>query len=353
MIRPDDTDARAGFTLIELIVVIAVIGVLIALLLPAVQHAREAARRIQCANNLKQIALAAVNYENSHGSFPIGSPRMYDPVINSFFYTIPSTNGPIFAESNSVFVAMLSQFDQQPLFNAVNFSRSIYAAPNNTVFGIRIGALSCPSDPSMDTPLVYPDGLFEHHPLTIQYTSYVGCTGTWYPEILQHYDNQDSLKRQINGLFNYDTSYAIASITDGTSQTIAFGETARGLLAEEDRPWFHWWADAVTADTLFWTLYPMNPHRKIPNISDEYAIAHATSASSFHNQGANFAFCDGHVKFISDSINTWPFDPATGYPLGVSKTSGGIYVLAPGTQLGVYQRLSTRNGGEVVSADAY
>ena len=96
-------------------------------------------------------------------------------------------------------------------------------------------------------------------PPFVHFTSYVGCTGTWFPEILQHYDNQAGLRNQINGAFNYDVAYSYASVTDGLSQTFAFGETAHGLLSADDQPWWHWWADAVTGDTLFWTLYPTEP----------------------------------------------------------------------------------------------
>jgi prepilin-type N-terminal cleavage/methylation domain-containing protein/prepilin-type processing-associated H-X9-DG protein len=343
---------QGGFTLIELLVVIAIIAVLIGLLLPAVQSAREAARRAQCINNLKQLALAAHNYHDVYGTLPIGSPRMYDPILAPFQYTIPPTNGPIVGETQSVFVSMLAQLDQQPLFNAVNFSRSIYARPNNTIFATGVSTLWCPSDASVfGSAFTGVDS--DYSPPLVKFTSYVGCTGMWFPEILQHYDNTTALKAQINGVFNYDTSYSLAAITDGSSQTILFGETAHGLLSADDQTWWHWWADAVTGDTLFWTLYPLNPHRKIPNISDEYSEAYISSASSFHPGGANFALADGSVRFLKDSINTWPFDPASGFPLGVSKTGGGVYVIGPKTQIGVYQALSTRNGGEVVSADSY
>ena len=344
--------SRSGFTLIELLVVITIIGVLIGLLLPAVQSAREAARRVQCVNNLKQLVLALHNYHDIHGSLPIGSPRMFDPDLSSSIYTIPPTSGPIYGENQSVFVSLLGQLEQQPLYNAVNFSRSIYTAPNSTVFGTGIAALWCPSDGTVGQrgatggdSVTFPP--FDH------FTSYVGCTGTWFPEILQHYDNQAAAKQQINGAFNYDVAYSFASVKDGLGQTFAFGETAHGLLSTDDQPWWHWWADAVTGDTLFWTLYPLNPHRKVANISDEYSEAFVSAASSFHPGGANFAFLDGSVRFVKDTIATWPFDPKTGFPRGVSKTSGGIYILAPGTQFGVYQALSTRAGGEVVDAASY
>jgi prepilin-type N-terminal cleavage/methylation domain-containing protein/prepilin-type processing-associated H-X9-DG protein len=345
--------SRRGFTLIELLVVIAIIAVLISLLLPAVQAAREAARRGQCINNLKQLALAAQNYHDAHGTLPIGSPRMYEPVSMGILYTRPSSSGLVFAEVHSVFVSLLGQLEQQPLFDATNFSRSIYSAVNYTVFATGVQTLWCPSDPTITEKHTFSSGSFEPGPFTVSHTSYAGCTGMYFPEILLHYDNQGPLKQQINGAFNYDFSYSLAAFTDGTSQTFLFGERAHGLLSADDQAWWHWWADAVTGDTLFWTLYPLNPHRRIPNISGEYSEAYVSAASSFHPGGANMAFADGSVRFMKDSIDTWPFDPASGYPKGVSITSGGIYVLAPGTRSGTYQALSTRNGGEVVSADFY
>src|SRR4051812_10902245 len=105
---------RSGFTIIELLVVIAVVGMLTALLLPAVQMAREAARRSQCVNNLKQLGLGCQNYLAANNSFPIGLPYMYD--------TDPNIN--FFIGNQSVFVSLLAQLEQQPLFNAVNFDRS-------------------------------------------------------------------------------------------------------------------------------------------------------------------------------------------------------------------------------------
>jgi prepilin-type processing-associated H-X9-DG protein len=130
------------------------------------------------------------------------------------------------------------------------------------------------------------------------------------------------------------------------------GERANGKFSDPDRDFYGWWGDSVATDTIFTTLYPLNPFNKVPGVPTEYTSSWDSAASSFHPGGANFAFADGSVRFLKDSISTWPFDPATGYPKGVSD-SNGFLVLAAGTQYGVYQQLSTRNGGEVVSADSY
>ena len=113
-----------------------------------------------------------------------------------------------------------------------------------------------------------------------------------------------------------------------------------------------WWGDSLSTDTIFTTLYPINPFNKVPVVSEEYSCSWDSSASSFHPGGANFAFADGSVRFLKDSISTWPFNPSTGFPVGATDTNGFL-ILAPGTQYGVYQKLSTRNGGEVISTDSY
>ena len=126
---------RRGFTLIELLVVIAIIGVLIALLLPAVQAAREAARRVQCTNNLKQLALAAQSYHDANGCFPGNS-------YTGQFFNPPNK----YYENFSAFVRMLPYFEQAPMYNATNFNLTSGNWENATICGVQVASLLCPSD---------------------------------------------------------------------------------------------------------------------------------------------------------------------------------------------------------------
>jgi prepilin-type N-terminal cleavage/methylation domain-containing protein len=338
--RPDPR----GFTLIELLVVLSVIGVLIALLLPAIQAAREAARQVGCTNNLKQLALACHGYADVHGAFPIGNPMMFDPdpAINFYFVT------------QSLFVSMLGQLEQQPLYNAVNFNRMIYASPNYTIFGTGLNVLWCPSDPSIQMMTQFV--VFEPpSTCTMRYSSYAGCTGVFNIEPWLYPGDELNPARtaQLNGLFINHRSIRLAEITDGMSQTMLLSERAHGLLPGEDFFEAYWWADGGGPDTRFWTMFPMNPFQKIPDWQEVLWGAHVIAPSSFHRGGALFAFADGSVKFLKDSINSWACDPATGYPLGLTQNDQGFFRVAPGTTLGVFQALSTRSGNELVSAESY
>ena len=346
-------DSR-GFTLIELLVVIAIIAVLIGLFLPAVQAAREAARRAQCVNNLKQIGLAMHNYESAHGSFPIGA------VLNN-----PSDAatdcGPAgsygYSRDFTAFALILPYVEQAAAFNAINFNFSAggpYApyphagATNNTGLIVSVSSYLCPSD-SRTNPYTLAESFNAY-----SQTSYYPSGGTW--NTLAYYQGPACWQMYPgNGAFDTLTSYKVSAFTDGTSNTIFVGETAR-FKNDPDRlfnQWsrYGWYGSALGRGT---TTRPQGLAYEVPRINanlmpddwsqlpdgttdDSYADYKAWLGNiplykefgqwgfrSQHPGGANFAFGDGSVKFLKESIN-----------------------------LNIYQALGTRNFGEVVSADAF
>ncbi len=354
---------RAAFTLIELLVVIAIIAVLIALLLPAVQAAREAARRIQCTNNLKQIGLGMMNYESAYGSFPMAAWAQINP----------GTGGP--DQAYSCFGAMLPFFEQAPLFSAYNTSFNYRCDANSTVSGAGLTALWCPSDAAVIgaswTEPAGTDG--KSFPQNFHFSSYAGCYGYWAGVITGCANfpacGGPGLQQQ-NGIivstglgpFYPPASrgiVTIASVTDGLSNTFGFSEHAHGLLAVGSGfDHWNWWISGNYGDTAYTTFYPQNPQKKIPNYrSDVEAGAYIDSSSSFHPGGCNHAMCDGSVRFIKDSISSWPLD-SNGNPPGAFYNGNGSPVWAITNtpqmfQTGVYQALGSKNGGEVISSDQY
>ena len=255
---------RSGFTLIELLVVIAIIAVLLGLLLPAVQSAREAARRIQCVNNLKQIALAAHNYLDAIGALPQGMPFQVDGN-----HPEASALGQVF-NAHSIFVAMLPQLEQQPLFNSINFNMNMWNAPNFTIHGVSLNLLSCPSDPGAAEARIVPDGSMQDPgAVTMKYTSYAGNSGTW-----QLWFQQDFPPQQyMNGLFHIRSAVRLAQITDGTSNTIAFSERRHSarrhighVLAVVDfrQLWRHAFLHAVPDEPVPEGQWPVHRQRRRP-----------------------------------------------------------------------------------------
>jgi prepilin-type N-terminal cleavage/methylation domain-containing protein/prepilin-type processing-associated H-X9-DG protein len=370
-----DTDRKRGFTLIELLVVIFIIAVLVGLLLPAVQSAREAARRIQCINNLKQLTLALHNYESANGSFPPG-----------YCYQAYAGN---YSDAQGHLVRIAAYLEQTPIANAMNFSIPMFYSANTTVSGTGLNILWCPSDGSIvNLNHTYPAPYtFDGGPLPTTYSSYAGCMGMWptFGIVSSVWAGNEESLPQTNGvLFSigyppgnpvmiYGTSFPgrtglspvrVADVSDGLSNTIAYGEHAHGLFSRTpdangtiDFYCWNWWTSGNFGDTIFTTYFPMNPQKKLTtgyylqvgpfNQGDDMV----TAASSFHPGGANFSFCDGSVRFLKETIDSWTIVPANGLPQGVTYQNG-IYCAAPGA-VRVYQALSTRNGGEVISAGAY
>jgi|SRR5271157_1178876 len=360
--RPFRSRHRA-FTLIELLVVIAIIAVLISLLLPAVQSAREAARRAQCVNNLKQIALAVMNYESANNAFPAAEFDCYCETPGTVH------NGPSF------FVAICPQMEQSQIYNAYNFSITWRSYPNITVTNAQIASLICPSETVPDrTPL---QSSYTSAPIPVPATvpflqahsTYAGCSGIYYSDYKSSTSLQDpcyaTWAATEKGVIVGDNKITIASITDGTSNTFMLGETAIGTLSTNSSYFVsqaqaRWWQLGFWYCGEFDCEYPINAYKRVPYQS--FPMGHNTNgdwvpaegASSFHPGGANFAFCDGSVKFIKETIASWgPYNTATGDPVGFTYglTCGEDYIGTAQPQ--VYQMLATRNGGEVISADSY
>jgi prepilin-type N-terminal cleavage/methylation domain-containing protein len=310
---------RFAFTLIELLVVIAIIAILIALLLPAVQQAREAARRTQCRNNMKQLGLALHNYHDTHQTFP----------LTQVFTYFPGAAGTAGIPRNHSWVSMILPYiDQAPLYNQINFSAPMW---NSTTTQFQLGsngqpivstqltALMCPSDPGFSGNTALSHGISQ--------TNYAGSMGWdwWY-----------RASHPVSGVFQNGGNTRIRDITKGTSSTIMVGEVStqgfeppagvpghlrsgggrirgggagnavfRAALISPgtnedvmiDRGWtrpdgavagFWWRGGPYVCQPTYLSCFGMNNNWPGP--------------SSVHAGGAHFLMADGAVRFINDSI---------------------------------------------------
>ena len=362
-------------TLMDFVVTVALVAICTITLIPPIQSAREAARRVQCINNLKQLGSATHSYLMTCGTYPSGI--RYQPLGGNCF------------TSGSCLVDLSHYFENGTAFNALNVQLNIYDPQNATISGIGFSSLWCPSDPVVAKRTTFPAGTVTSVPLPMRFTSYGADAGEFFIQDVRppfkvdpvtcETDFADEMpgQQQMNGVIYHLSHVSIASITDGTGNTFLFGERAHGKLRASDLEYSNWWTSGTYGDTMFTTFFGMNVFKKPPFDIDRGPVCSAdggsnefaASPSSFHPGGANFAFCDGSVKFIKDSTSSWQIDPRSiGTPGIPSPNPPGclpfwmgrgvkgdpyVYAIPAGTSIGILQQLSTRNGGEVVSADQY
>lgn len=290
-----------GFTLLEMLVVISIIGVLVGLLLPAIQAAREAARREGCANNLKQIGLAMQSYETSHKAFPPGRVGCDDTGDEMSIAACPPGLPPERKTAASGFVVLLPQLELQALYDQLAiddgglWNRNVddlgwYANPSKRV-GIQEQppVHHCPSDTSTRISDVYA-------PVLAATGSYAFVQGTLGPGNHYEYARPEQIKYENNGPFLYVSSRRPSQVVDGLSQTMFVGEV---LLADTWESSNTWTYALSNADCLRTTSNRLNT---IPG--DGYVYDRQNGAfGSQHPEGALFTFGDAHVEFVHDAID--------------------------------------------------
>jgi prepilin-type N-terminal cleavage/methylation domain-containing protein/prepilin-type processing-associated H-X9-DG protein len=332
---------KLGFTLIELLVVIAIIAVLVALLLPAVQQAREAARRSQCKNNLKQIGLALHNYHDAAKCFP----------PESIWAFTPAGGGAMQARNYTWITMILPYLDQAPLYNSINFSQPIWGQMLNgkTIVSTQLPVLTCPSDYGVPIGQSANKG-------KMGVTCYAGAEGyDWWTR------NADGL----GGIFTLNFATRISDIPDGTTNTIIVGEcnangytngghqrVGTGVIRAGNnsvfRPAFvsppysdsqgsagNAWPspDGANNPQTSWAWWEGAPYAYKPTYLHCFGFnAEWPGAGSVHVGGCHFLMADGSVQFLSQSIN-YPGEASNNYVNGA----------------GVWGALNTTKGGEVVS----
>ncbi len=297
---------RSAFTLVELLVVIAIIGILIGMLLPAVQQVREAARRIECANNVRQIGLALLNYESAHQAFPPG-------------WRTSNTSAPIEEPGWGWSAYVLPQLEGQNIADQIDFDIPIEHSIHESIIQSEVSFFLCPSDPApslvnLDVHIededehdddnfffALDDDDHDHEDLWVGRSNYSGCFGS---------EEIDDDPANGNGTFFANSDIRLAEFTDGLSNTMIVGERTNELATVS-------WVGLVP-DVGAPAARIVGAADHSPNSLD----GHFEDFRSHHPGGINVVLGDGSAHFVNQNISEI-----------------------------VFQSLATRAGGEIVSID--
>ena len=349
-----------AFTLVELLVVIAIIGILIAMLLPAVQKVRESARRIQCANNIKQIVLATHSYESAFQVFPPGRlgydtdrPDVFNKFGDANKRVGPDTGLDMRFEGASLFTIILPFIEQGNALNLIdlknvpiwsghtmatswNPSSDPIVAQAVSVISKQMPVFVCPSD-NLEEICEGSHGV-DIQPATGSYAACVGdAPASTRPEAKYTGFGAPDLA---NGAFVYVTKFGVGQITDGTSNTFFIGETQEGHRTGQSNIWSNANRFSSSLRGCFTPLnHPLDdngsdgvafPGTAADGVSDPGFVSGADGGKcnggfgSFHDGGTNFGYGDGSVRYLDENID-----------------------------LVSYRALSTRNGREVIAANDF
>lgn len=342
-----------GFTLIELLVVIAIIAILIALLLPAVQQAREAARRTQCKNNLKQLGLALHNYADVYGVFP--------PYAGG---TGAPAGGLGMRSRVSGIVALLPYFEMANLYSQISDASTVGSQPAwgaQVFWTTPIPSIQCPSDPGSTPPVGALRGK----------KNYVFCAGDSTAGNGNNTSSATPIIVRTRGMFGALACYGFRDNVDGTSNTIAMAEaispvsaagiggvarttsianpaacralfdsttkayTDGGFVADTTRGYR--WGDGAAYFSAFSTATPPNSTSCFTTATANHWYAGMFNTSSYHTGGVQVALMDGSCRFISENIDAG--NQATAPPAGTVSTQ---------SPYGIWGALGTRAGGETI-----
>ncbi len=316
--------ARPAFTLIELLVVIAIIAVLIALLLPAVQAAREAARRIQCVNNLKQLGLALHNYIGIHDMLPKGG---FGGSVTPATIAQPALQKTRIQSWGAAIAPLL---EQSPVYNAINQTKWYVEPENQTVSQTRLAAFLCPSNPAGDVGK--PNGDTPTSTVLYARSDYGGNYGEralrCYPGTGCPNDYGTGGGGRGTFLFPTEPSVTLAAITDGTTYTVALGEGPNALhgiwmghknFFDQSAPLNARYGTSPAGTFGSCLILPGDPTRKPGQLGCDFG----QEFHSYHPGGANFLMVDGSVRFLKESMD-----------------------------LKAFSAFLSRQGGEVIGADA-